>query len=88
MVIGGADGNLDEALQGLMAGAGVGDAIMENTVNTIDRAAKFVQRNVGSGRQKGTSNRELQAAIGRYESALRNANVNYNANDFGNIDQD
>ena len=84
MIAGGADGNLDEAVQGLLIGAGAGDALGQSTVNALDRATKFVQNN--AKRQKGISTKELQRSIDAYKDAVNKASVNYNSSDVGDID--
>lgn len=72
-ILGGADGDIEGLLQGVMAGAGVGDTVGKNTVEAVDRATKFVQRNVK--REKGVSNKELKRAIDEYKDTLSKARV-------------
>lgn len=82
-LLGGADGNIDEMLQGMMAGAGLGDVAGKNMVDAVERATKFVQRNVN--REAGMSNKKLQAAISEYKDALNKATVNYNSSSVDDI---
>lgn len=79
-ILGGADGNIDEALQGLMAGAGAGDAIMASAVDTVDRtvklagrAGKFAKR--VSQKDFGMSSKQLEKVI---DNAFRDAAKNSN----------
>lgn len=81
-LIAGADGNIDEAIRGLMSGAGVGDKIAESTINSLDKATKFVQRQVNH--KPGISSKELQRSIDAYKDALNNANINYGS---ANVDE-
>lgn len=67
-VLGGSDGNFDEAVAGLMAGAGVGDMLGKGTIDTIDRATQFVRRNYN--REAGVRNKELKAALKNYKDAM------------------
>ena len=84
MVLGGADGNIDEAIQGILAGAGVGDTLGQSAVNAVDRATKFVQRNYK--RDAGISSKELQKSISAYKDALNKASVNYNSSNVDDIE--
>lgn len=82
-VIGGADGNLDEALQGMGIGAGIGDTVAVSAVEAVDKAAKFIERNYN--RQAGISNRELKKSIDSYKKAVEDMNIKYGVNDIGDI---
>lgn len=82
-LLGGADGDIDEMLQGIMAGAGVGDTIGKNTIEGIDRAINFAKRNYK--RQKGVSSNELKKTISSYKSAIEDINVKYGVNDVSDI---
>ncbi|MBQ8044356.1 MAG: hypothetical protein IJ272_09485 [Clostridia bacterium] len=82
-VLGGADGNLDEMLQGAMAGAGVGDALAQSTIDALDRTVQFAQRNYK--RQKGLQTRELKKTIDSYKKAVEDINVKYGVTDVSDI---
>lgn len=66
-VLGGADGNLDEALQGLVAGAGIGDSIGETVFNTANVGEKILQSAGGSIKDFG---KEIQQAKKKIEEDL------------------
>ena len=80
MVLGGADGNLDEAIQGIMAGAGVGDSIGQSAVNSVEKAINFATRNYK--REKGMGNKELKRIFKDFENEINNKQT-YNAPDIG-----
>ena len=83
-LIAGSDGNLDELVQGIIAGAGVGDAVGESAVNIVDKATKFVQRNYN--RKSGISNKALKRSIDSYKDALKNSNVYHGSASVDDID--
>ncbi len=83
-IIGGADGDIGEMLQGVMAGAGVGDTIGKSTVEAVDRATKFVQRNV-INYKPGISSSELKKAISSFEKAASKMGVNYGTTNIDDI---
>lgn len=70
-LIAGADGDIGEMLNGIVAGAGVGDAIGESAVNFVDNATKFVKTTAKGA--AGTSNRNLRRAIDEYKTAVENS---------------
>ena len=83
-VIAGADGNLDEALRGVIAGAGAGDIVGKTLVDSIDRATKFAQRNINH--KRGMGNRQIQKSIKQYKEAIEKAERNYNSVNIDDIE--
>lgn len=82
-ILGGSDGNIDELLQGVLAGAGAGDIAGKYAIEGIDRATKFVKRQVNH--KKGISSRELEKTIKTYQKALEEASVTYGVTDVSDI---
>ena len=69
-ILSSSDGNFDDVVAGIVAGAGAGDVVGKQAVDAIDKSIKFVQ---GAYNHKaGMSNRELQAKIKELEASINN----------------
>lgn len=82
-ILGGADGDIDEMLQGIMAGAGAGDIIGKNVINGLDKSVNFLKRQ--AKREAGVSSKELKRTISMYKDSIENLNVQYGVNDVSDI---
>ncbi len=73
-IIGGADGNLGEAAQGLMAGAGIGDAVGEATTNTAFAGIGALEStHKGIGKYIEDINKEMDAQMGERKNVIKAA---------------
>ena len=78
-ILGGADGNLDEMLQGIVGGAGLGDAAGENMVKALEKGIGFAERNVKRAKNGwvGVSHKNLKATIDSYNKAIADAQTSW-----------
>lgn len=78
-ILGASDGNFDEILKEIVAGAGAGDIAGKYVVEGADKITQFAKRNYN--RKKGVSSVNLKATLKAYDEAMKQANVNYGAID-------
>ena len=74
-LLAGADGNIDEMVRGIVAGAGVGDTIGKSTIDSLERATQFIQRNIQDKPTMSVS--KANKLVSELKSAQGKLNVNH-----------
>lgn len=85
-LLAGADGNIDEMVRGIVAGAGIGDTVGKSTIESLERATQFVQRNIQDKPTMRVSQaNKLVSELKDAQSKL-NVNYNYKSNSVDDVD--
>lgn len=85
-LLAGADGNFDEMARGIVAGMGVGDSIGKSTIDSLERATQFIQRNIQDKPTMSVS--QANKIVSELKSAQGKLNVNhsYKSNSVDDVD--
>lgn len=72
-VLGGAEGNIDDAINGLISGAGLGDAIGEKAVDATVGVGKFAQNRAKNVQNFNTEMQEIKRAMNEEDKSFGEA---------------